>query len=144
LVPEYFHSLVDEASQVHNSDSEHKGTGWKLCAINIGARVLFTVGAVGAVSNEAAASNSVVYTYDAVGRVKSITDAAGVTISYTYDLNGNVTQRSLSVSGQGGTPPSPPPPPPPSPPPPPPPPPPPSVTVFIPTKSGIIIVPPAK
>ncbi len=44
-------------------------------------------------------SNGVQYQYDPVGRVKSITDQDGVTITYQYDANGNRSQQVTSTTG---------------------------------------------
>lgn len=52
----------------------------------------------------ASASDPVIYTYDALGRLTSAAYPSGVTINYTYDAAGNRTQVS-----SGSTPPPPPP-----------------------------------
>lgn len=36
------------------------------------------------------------YTYDPLGRVATVTYSTGVTIAYTYDANGNRTQRVVT------------------------------------------------
>jgi YD repeat-containing protein len=46
----------------------------------------------------ASATNGVTYTYDALGRVSTVTDADGMTIKYTYDGNGNLTQQVVTTS----------------------------------------------
>jgi hypothetical protein len=77
-----------------------------------------------ALATTAVASETVTYTYDALGRLVATTSSGtvnnGLATSIAYDPAGN--RSSYSVSGVGGG--APPPPAPPSPPPPPPPPPP--------------------
>jgi YD repeat-containing protein len=69
----------------------------------------------------AQASDTTVYTYDALGRLVSVSTTGGpnngLNIGTAYDPAGN---RTTYTAGTGGAPPPPPPPPPPSPPPPPP------------------------
>jgi len=45
-----------------------------------------------------AANGSVVYTYDALGRVTSASYDTGVIVLYTYDANGNRTQQVINVN----------------------------------------------
>lgn len=45
-----------------------------------------------------AANGSVVYTYDALGRVTSASYDTGVLVYYTYDANGNRTQQVINVN----------------------------------------------
>ncbi len=45
-----------------------------------------------------AANGSVVYTYDALGRVTTANYDTGVIVIYSYDANGNRTQRVVHVS----------------------------------------------
>ena len=45
-----------------------------------------------------AGNGSVTYTYDAVGRVTTITYDTGVTITYTYDAAGNRTQQQTTIT----------------------------------------------
>jgi len=45
-----------------------------------------------------AANGSVVYTYDALGRVLSASYDTGVIVIYTYDANGNRTQQVINVN----------------------------------------------
>jgi YD repeat-containing protein len=45
-----------------------------------------------------AANGSVVYTYDALGRVASASYDTGVIVYYTYDANGNRTQQVINVN----------------------------------------------
>lgn len=54
-------------------------------------------------------SGTVTYTYDALGRVISVTYDTGVTITYTYDATGNATQEVITVGSPPPPPPSPPP-----------------------------------
>lgn len=49
-----------------------------------------------------AANGSVSYTYDALGRVSSISYDTGVCVLYTYDPNGNRLSETITV-GSGGT-----------------------------------------
>lgn len=45
-----------------------------------------------------AANGSVVYTYDALGRVLTASYDTGVIVIYTYDANGNRTQQVINVN----------------------------------------------
>jgi YD repeat-containing protein len=45
-----------------------------------------------------ASSGSVVYSYDALGRVLSTTYDTGVIVYYLYDANGNRTQQTVNVN----------------------------------------------
>jgi YD repeat-containing protein len=45
-----------------------------------------------------AANGSVVYSYDALGRVVSASYDTGVIVYYTYDANGNRTQQVINVN----------------------------------------------
>jgi len=47
-----------------------------------------------------AATGSVVYTYDALGRVLTASYDTGIIIIYTYDANGNRTQQVINVNTQ--------------------------------------------
>ncbi|HLJ64986.1 MAG TPA: RHS repeat domain-containing protein [Stellaceae bacterium] len=49
-----------------------------------------------------AANGSVVYLYDALGRVVTASYDTGACIGYSYDANGNRTSQSITVAG-GGT-----------------------------------------
>ena len=49
-----------------------------------------------------AANGSVVYTYDALGRVTSASYDTGVIILYSYDANGNRTQQTINVNSSTG------------------------------------------
>jgi|SRR5882724_12350816 len=44
------------------------------------------------------ANGSVVYTYDALGRVTTASYDTGVIVIYTYDANGNRTQQVINVN----------------------------------------------
>jgi YD repeat-containing protein len=48
-----------------------------------------------------AANGSVVYTYDALGRVLTASYDTGVIVIYTYDPNGNRTQQVVNVNSSG-------------------------------------------
>lgn len=50
-----------------------------------------------------AANGSVVYTYDALGRVLTASYDTGVCIAYTYDANGNRTSEKILVVSSGST-----------------------------------------
>jgi YD repeat-containing protein len=50
-----------------------------------------------------AANGSVSYTYDASGRVTTVSYDTGVCVIYTYDPNGNRTSETVTVSGAGAT-----------------------------------------
>jgi YD repeat-containing protein len=45
-----------------------------------------------------AANGSVVYTYDALGRVLTASYDTGVIVIYSYDANGNRTQQVINVN----------------------------------------------
>ncbi|MEW6437763.1 MAG: RHS repeat domain-containing protein [Pseudomonadota bacterium] len=45
-----------------------------------------------------AANGSVVYTYDALGRILTASYDTGVIIIYSYDANGNRTQQIVNVN----------------------------------------------
>lgn len=45
-----------------------------------------------------AANGSVTYTYDALGRVQTVSYDTGIIIIYTYDANGNRTQQVINVN----------------------------------------------
>jgi hypothetical protein len=51
----------------------------------------------------AAANGSVVYTYDALGRVSTASYDIGVIIIYAYDANGNRTSQVINVNSSVGT-----------------------------------------
>ena len=93
---------------------------------NKSAYLLGTAVGVLVLNGSGQASDTVIYSYDALGRLVATSTTGGTNdglgVSTAYDPAGNRT--NYSVSGASGSPP-PPPPPPPSPPPPPPPPPPP-------------------
>lgn len=49
-----------------------------------------------------AANGSVIYTYDALGRIASASYDTGVIIIYTYDANGNRTSQVINVNSGTG------------------------------------------
>lgn len=51
----------------------------------------------------AAANGSVVYTYDALGRLTTASYDTGVCLIYTYDPAGNRTSQAIRISGSGST-----------------------------------------
>ncbi len=59
---------------------------------------LFAVGALAGAGTATAATGSVVYTYDALGRVISANYDTGVLIIYSYDAAGNRTQQVINVN----------------------------------------------
>jgi YD repeat-containing protein len=50
-----------------------------------------------------AANGSVVYTYDALGRISTASYDTGVCIAYTYDANGNRTSQKILVTSPTST-----------------------------------------
>jgi uncharacterized protein RhaS with RHS repeats len=50
-----------------------------------------------------AANGSVAYTYDALGRVKTVSYDTGVCIIYTYDANNNRLSETIRVSASSST-----------------------------------------
>ncbi len=48
-----------------------------------------------------AANGSVVYTFDALGRITTASYDTGVLIVYTYDANGNRTAQTINVNTSG-------------------------------------------
>ena len=48
------------------------------------------------------ANGSVVYTYDALGRISTASYDTGVIIIYTYDANGNRTSQVINVNSGTG------------------------------------------
>jgi len=50
-----------------------------------------------------AVNGSVVYTYDALGRIATASYDTGVCISYTYDPNGNRTSQKILVTSASST-----------------------------------------
>ena len=58
------------------------------------------VGGLGAPAAHAA-NGSVAYTYDALGRITTVSYDTGVCIAYTYDANGNRTTQQVRVAGAG-------------------------------------------
>ena len=70
-----------------------------------GCVVVFVIALLGVlhVTPALAANGSVVYTYDALGRVSTASYDTGVCIIYTYDAAGNRTAQTIRVSGTGST-----------------------------------------
>ena len=56
---------------------------------------------ISAVAAAVAATGSVAYTYDALGRVTTASYDTGVCIIYTYDPNGNRLSETVLVSASG-------------------------------------------
>lgn len=56
---------------------------------------------LGAMDNAMAATDTATYSYDAQGRLKTITYTNGTTITYTYDSEGNRTSEQVTCSGAG-------------------------------------------
>jgi hypothetical protein len=54
-------------------------------------------------SQSNAANGSVAYTYDALGRIATVSYDTGVCIIYTYDPNGNRLSQTISVTSAGAT-----------------------------------------
>lgn len=50
------------------------------------------------VATASAANGSVIYTYDALGRVLTASYDTGVEVIYSYDANGNRTQQIVSIN----------------------------------------------
>ena len=62
------------------------------------------VSAVFLQSNVAFAMVSIIYTYDALGRVATALYDTGTCIVYSYDANGNRTAQTITTSGNPTTP----------------------------------------
>ena len=77
--------------------SHKKPSAWIL------AFVLVTVSVVAAFRLAHAANGSVAYTYDALGRVTTVSYDTGVCIVYSYDANGNRLSENINVSDAGTT-----------------------------------------
>jgi len=56
-----------------------------------------------AAKRASAANGSVLYTYDALGRITTATYDTGVIIIYTYDSNGNRLSQTINVNTTVGT-----------------------------------------
>jgi YD repeat-containing protein len=67
----------------------------------------FTIAAVAAglfaAAPASAANGSVVYTYDALGRITTASYDTGVCIGYTYDANGNRLSEKILVTSPTST-----------------------------------------
>ncbi len=72
----------------------HKPTIEILCITVVIAALLNGIG----IRTAQAANGSVVYTYDALGRIASASYDTGVIVIYTYDANGNRTQQVINVN----------------------------------------------
>jgi YD repeat-containing protein len=57
-----------------------------------------SIAAFGVAVSALAANGSVVYTYDALGRISTASYDTGVCIAYTYDANGNRTSQKILVT----------------------------------------------
>jgi YD repeat-containing protein len=68
---------------------------WRASASRALVAIALALSAIGPV---AAANGSVSYTYDALGRVISVSYDTGVIVLYTYDANGNRTQQTINVN----------------------------------------------
>jgi len=60
-----------------------------------------TLLAISALCQAFAANGSVAYTYDALGRVITVSYDTGVCLIYAYDANGNRTSETVNVNGSG-------------------------------------------
>lgn len=63
----------------------------------------FGLTAMPASDGSKAANGTVVYTYDALGRVLTASYDTGVCIAYTYDANGNRLSEKILVISSGST-----------------------------------------
>lgn len=73
------------------SKSPLRGLAWKVAVLFIAAGFIGT-------PLVKAANASVVYTYDALGRITTASYDTGVIIIYTYDANGNRTSQVINVN----------------------------------------------
>ncbi len=75
---------------------------WRLAARKSLLAIMVSVSAVyfviGLSTAQAAANGSVIYTYDALGRVTTASYDTGVIVIYTYDANGNRTSQTINVN----------------------------------------------
>ncbi len=67
------------------------------CAIG-----LHLVACISTVDSALAANGSVVYTYDALGRISTASYDTGVFVFYSYDSNGNRTSQTINVNTTTG------------------------------------------
>lgn len=67
------------------------------------AALLAVVGGGLAATSAFAVNGSVVYTYDALGRIATASYDTGVCIAYTYDPNGNRTAQKILVTSASST-----------------------------------------
>jgi|EndMetStandDraft_5_1072996.scaffolds.fasta_scaffold132313_2 YD repeat-containing protein len=63
---------------------------------------IVSIGALGS-DTVLAANGSVVYTYDALGRLSTASYDTGVCIAYTYDANGNRLSEKILVTSSSST-----------------------------------------
>lgn len=63
--------------------------------------VVATVFVVAISFNMFAYAVSATYTYDALGRVTTVTYDNGTAITYTYDSTGNLTNKTVTCGGSG-------------------------------------------
>src|SRR5712671_5402509 len=77
--------------------SRKKPSAWIL------ALVLLTLSVVAASRLAYAANGSVAYTYDALGRVTTVSYDTGVCVIYSYDPNGNRLSETINVTMAGAT-----------------------------------------
>lgn len=75
------------------------GSGWSLVRVPLLALGLLGVPSFGS----HAANGSVVYTYDALGRIATASYDTGVCIAYTYDANGNRTSQKILATSPTST-----------------------------------------
>lgn len=67
--------------------------------------IVLAILGIGALAPHAlfAANGSVLYTYDALGRLATASYDTGICIAYTYDANGNRLSESILVPSSGDT-----------------------------------------
>jgi YD repeat-containing protein len=65
--------------------------------------IAYVLTAAGASTDSFAANGSVIYTYDALGRVLTASYDTNVVVDYAYDSNGNRTAQTINVNTSGLT-----------------------------------------
>ena len=70
---------------------------WVKRAIFVVCLLLISIAILGG-GRAMAANGSVIYTYDALGRVASVSYDTGVIVIYTYDANGNRLTQVINVN----------------------------------------------
>lgn len=75
-------------------------TKWRSVKWNRGFIAAMLLGLL-CVTPTSAANGSIVYSYDALGRIRTASYDTGVCIIYNYDAVGNRTAESVRVSGSG-------------------------------------------